>query len=185
VSDEWVVVGSGPSAKDHLAICEGRKVACVNASLGVVSHADAYGVFELEAFPVFAGSYARALGEGAECFTRKSIEKAHAPGGKTVPLSAGYDASSWGMEGVAFNSAGVAMLNAIAFYKAPAVIHMLGFDGYEGDDKFTRTRNSAMSLHIERITNLYRKTKFVLYGKSNMPRQDRWRVEHAGLVAGV
>lgn len=178
MSDEWVVVGSGPSAKDHLAICEGRKVACVNASLGVVNHADAYGVFELEAFPTFAANYAKAQTDGAECFTRKSIEKAHAPGGKVVPLSAGYDASSWGMDGVAFNSAGVAMLNAIAFYKQPDVIHMLGFDGY-GDK-----RDSAMSAHIERITNLYRKTKFVLYGTSNMPRQDRWRV-HAGLGAAL
>ena len=177
MSDEWVVVGSGPSAKDHLAICEGRKVACVNASLGVVNHADAYGVFELEAFPVFAENYAKAQADGAECFTRRIIEKTHAPGGKAVPLSAGYDADVDSMGGVAFNSAGVAMLNAIAFYKKPDVIHMLGFDGYEGDDKFTRIRNNAMSAHIEKITDLYRKIKFVLHGKSNMPRQEHWRVE--------
>lgn len=175
--DEWVIVGSGPSARENVAVCEGRKVACVNASLGLVNHADAYGVFELEAFPVFANDYARVRAEGTECFTRPVIDKNYQPGGTAVPLTAGYDSSSWGMEGMAFNSAGVAMLNAIAFFKHPDVIHMVGFDGY-GDE-----RDGAMSKHIEKITNLYRKTRFVLHGESTMPGQHRWRVERANVPA--
>lgn len=177
MSEEWVVVGSGPSATQHLAVCEGRKVACVNASINVVSHADAYGIFELEAWPQFAEQYALARSNGAMCYTRPAIDKQYSPGGTAVPNTAGYDATSWGMEGFAFNAAGVAMLNAIAFYKKPEVIHMLGFDGY-GD-----TRDTSMSKHIAKITNLYRNTRFILHGKSNMPYQETWRVEHADLPA--
>lgn len=74
------------------------------------------------------------------------------------------------------------MLNAVAAYHKPKVIHMIGFDGYEGDDKFTRIRNSAMSKHIEAITRTHRHIKFVLHGTCNLPNQQRWLLEREGVI---
>ena len=176
------MVGSGPSAEHYKHVCDGRKVATVNAAVGHGSElVDAYGVFELAAYPVFAEKYKQMVDKGVECFTRSAIAKKHEPGGKAVGLQAGYDQRAEGPAG-RFCSAGCAMLNAIATFKKPAVIHMLGFTGYEGDDKVIRRKNGAMSRHIAEITNAHRNTRFVLHGGSNLPNQERWRVEREGQI---
>lgn len=181
--NEWVVVGSGPSAQFYKHMCRGRKVATVNAAVGLdQQHPDAYGVFELAAFPVFAEKYKDMVDNGVECFTRKAIISEHNPGGKMVSMDLGYNQAWENKDAGGFCSAGCAMLNAIAAFKTPPTIHMIGFDGYPGDDIDTRRRNAAMSRHIAVITKSHQRTRFVFHGDSVMPNQDQWRVERGGKI---
>ncbi len=177
MDDEWVIVGGGPSAEKYRHLCKGRKVACVNASEGMGDlNIDAYGVFENEAFPLFAERWQRMKDNGVECITRRTIDQEHDAGGRILGQQTGYDQTAVAYSD-AFCSSGVAMMNAVATFYKPKVIHVIGFDGY-GDD-----RDKAISTHIEKITKAHRGVEFVMYGFSRIPRQNRWRMRR--VEAGI
>lgn len=198
-SHDWIVVGSGPSAPEHLPRvieCEpDARIACVNGSHGLLPKGrspDTYAVFEGAAVGAYGETYAQMHMRGVHTVARRIV-------GKLTGLAPATEVDvGWGSEsgydkervahglGDAMVSGGVELLHAVAHEFRPPRIHCVGFDGYEParlhadaagavcerDARWCETANASMAAHIAQITHAYPKVKFVFYGPCNHRRPD-------------
>ena len=190
VKDEWIILGSGPSAPRYLAdvLTPERKVACVNGSIGLLPKGrlpDTYAVFEGAAMGKYGSIYEDMKNAGIFTIARRIVGKISGIR-PDIEIDVGWGSESgYDKERVtertsgAMVSGGVELMHAIAHRLRPPVIHAVGFDGYEParlhadaagevgprSARWCDNANAGMAAHIAAITQAYPKVQFIFYGR--------------------
>ena len=180
VKDEWVIVGGGRSAREHLqrlsrsTMSKAAFITC-NSGLGLVGNPHCYYVTDPNALREFKEDYENAFKNDVEIISRKRLEGIETTLCKYDPTDVTYHG----------RSSGVMMIRE-AMNRGAKRIHMLGFDGFAPHEmeyeKFGRPynrhgMNEAMNDALKRIKAENPNVRFMWHGESRL-NQDGWTVIH-------
>lgn len=205
VKEEWIVLGSGPSAPEYLplVLTPERKVACVNGSHNLLPAGrlpDTYALFEGAALGQYGSVYEDMKQAGIFTIARRIVGKQ--AGKPDIEIDVGWGADSGydkeritGITSGGLVAGGVELLHALAHRLRPPVIHCVGFDGYHParlhadaagstparDQQWCDRANASMSAHTAAITQAYPKVKFIFYGRP-IHATEEWRCQ---IIEGV